>query len=156
MKKNIDAWLVVMVIIPVVLLFWPFAVWNDTIGVILRVIPSLAVQVLLFRVGRWNLVKILPILITGAFAAWGTYLYFTSSHWYNATFWGSLIADYVSPFISCLSALIVCFLARKKELLIDEERVNFVSETIEDISEERISELKKKYNLMEPEEKKVF
>ena len=125
-------------------------------GVILRVIPSLAVQVLLFRVGRLNLVKVLPILIAGAFATWGTYLYFTSSHWYNATFWGSLIADYVSPFISCLIALIACSLARKKKLSTDEKRVNFVSETIEDISEERISELKKKYNLMEPEEKKVF
>ena len=113
MKKNIDAWLVVMVIIPVVLLFWPFAVWNDTIGVILRVIPSLAVQVLLFRVGRWNLVKVLPILITGAFAAWGTYLFFTSPHWSNATA-GDLIADYVSPFIGCIVVLLACLLTKKK------------------------------------------
>lgn len=156
MKKNIDAWLVVAVIIPVVLLFWPFAVWNNTMGVILRVIPSLAVQVLLFRVGRWNLVKVLPILVAGAFAAWGTYLYFTSPHWRNATFWGSLIADYVSPFISCLIALIVCSWVRKKNFSTDEEKVSFVSEPIEDISEERILELKKKYNLMETEEKKVF
>ena len=35
---------------------------------------------------------------------------------------------------------------------VDGEGVNFVSEAIEDSSEERISELKEKYNLLEPEE----
>ena len=114
MKKTIDALLVVAVIIPIVLLFWPFAMWNNIMSVILRVIPAFAVQVLLFRVGKWNIIKPLPILITGALAAWGTYLYFTSPHWSNATFWGSLIADYASPFISCIIALIVCLLATKK------------------------------------------
>ena len=114
MKKTINTLLAVTVIIPIVLLFWPFAMWNNIMLVILRVIPSFAVQILLFRVGKWNIIKIIPILITGIFATWGTYLYFTSPHWVNATFWGSLIADYVSPFISCLSALIVCILAKKK------------------------------------------
>ena len=115
MKKTINALLVVAVIVPVVLLFWPFARWNDVMSLTLRVIPSLAVQVLLFRVGKWNIVKALPILIAGAFAAWGTYLYFTSPHWSNATFWDSLIADYVSPFISCVIALIACLLIKKKK-----------------------------------------
>lgn len=114
MKKTINTLLAVAVIIPIVLLFWPFAMWNNIMLVILRVIPSFAVQILLFRVGKWNIIKIIPILITGIFATWGTYLYFTSPHWVNATFWGSLIADYVSPFISCLNALIVCILAKKK------------------------------------------
>lgn len=115
MKKTINTLLIVAVIVPVVLLFWPFARWNDAMSLILRVIPSLAVQVLLFRVGKWNIVKALPVLLTGAEAAWGTYLYFTSPHWSNATFWGSLIADYVSPFISCLVALIACLLIKKKK-----------------------------------------
>ena len=115
MKKTINILLVVAVIIPIVLLFWPFAMWNDVISLILRVIPSLAVQVLLFRVGKWNIVKELPVLLTGAFAAWGTYLYFTSPHWNNATFWGGLIANYVSPFISCLIAFIACLLIKKKK-----------------------------------------
>lgn len=114
MKKTIDALLMVAVIIPIVLLFWPFAMWNNIITVILRVIPAFAVQVLLFRVGKWNIIMSLPILITGALAAWGTYLYFTSPNWSNATFWGSLITDYASPFISCIIALIVCLLATKK------------------------------------------
>ena len=115
MKKTINILLVVALIIPIVLLFWPFAMWNDVISLILRVIPSLAVQVLLFRVGKWNIVKALPILLTGAEAVWGTYLYFTSPHWSNATFWGSLIADYVSPFISCLVALAACLLIKEKQ-----------------------------------------
>ena len=115
MKKAINILLVVAVIVPVVLLFWPFAIWNDVMSVILRVIPSLAVQVLLFRVGKWNIVKALPVLLTGVETAWGTYLYFTSPHWSNATFWGSLIADYVSPFISCIIALIACLLIKKKK-----------------------------------------
>ncbi|MBR5316831.1 MAG: hypothetical protein IKU39_02950 [Lachnospiraceae bacterium] len=113
-KKIIDALLVIAVIIPIVLLFWPFAMWNDLMSVILRVIPSFAVQVLVLRVGKWNIIKALPILITGIFAVWGTYLYFTSPHWSNATFWGSLIADYASPFISCLVTLLVCILVKKK------------------------------------------
>jgi hypothetical protein len=115
MKKAINILLVVAVIVPVVLLFWPFAIWNDVMSVILRVIPSLAVQVLLFRVGKWNIVKALPVLLTGTFATWGTYLYFTSTHWSNATFWGSLIADYVLPFMACLVSLIACLLIKKKK-----------------------------------------
>ena len=114
MKKTINILLVVAVILPVVLLFWPFAMWNGVMSIILRIIPSLAVQVLLFRVGKWNIVKALPVLLTGAGAVWGTYLYFTSPHWSNATFWGSLVADYVSPFISCLVALIACCLIKKR------------------------------------------
>ena len=115
MKKTINILLVVAVIVPVVLLFGPCARWNDVMSVILRVIPSLAVQVLLFRIGKWNIVKVLPVLLTAAEAAWGTYLYFTSPHWSNASFWGSLIADYVSPFIACLVALIACLLIKKNK-----------------------------------------
>ena len=112
--KTVNSWLVVAIIVPVVLLFWPFAMWNDTMNVVLRVIPSLAAQVLLCRVGRWNCVKVIPAVLTGAFAAWGTYLYCTSPHWSNATFWGGLIADYVSPFISCGIILIVYLLLGKR------------------------------------------
>ena len=107
MKKNSNIWLAVATVIPVVLLFWPFAMWNDSVSVILRVIPSFAVQVLLFRLGKWNILKVLPVLIAGAFAAWGTFLYFTSPHWINATCW-DLLADYMSPFLSCLIALFFC------------------------------------------------
>mgnify|MGYP003312989786 CR=1 FL=1 len=43
---------------------------------------------------------------------------------------------------------------QKISFSVDENKVNFVSEAIEDISVERISELKEKYNLMEPEDGK--
>jgi len=115
MKKLIDTLLIFAVIIPFILLLWPFAMWNDVMSVILRIIPSFAVQVLLFRVGKWNIIRVLPVLVTCTLAGWGIYLYFTSPHWSNATFWGSLIADYASPFIACLVAWAVCFIARKKK-----------------------------------------
>ena len=114
MKKTTNILLVFSVIIPLVLLFWPFAEWTDAMSVILRIIPSVAVQVLLCRICKPNIVKAVPALLTGAFAAWGTYLFFTSPHWSNATF-GDLVADYVSPFIACLVALIACPLIKKKK-----------------------------------------
>ena len=113
-KKTTNILLVAAVILPIVLLFWPFAEWNNVMAIILRMIPSLAVQALLCRVGKVNIVKAIPALLTGAFAAWGTYLFFTSPHWSNATV-GDLIADYVSPFISCLVALVACLMIKKKK-----------------------------------------
>lgn len=114
MKKTMNIFLLITIIVPIVLLFWPFAMWNDIMSVVLRVIPSLAAQALLFRVGKQNIVKALPLLLTGAEATWGTYLYFTSPHWSNATF-GGMIADYVSPFISCVVVLIAYLLIKKKK-----------------------------------------
>ena len=104
MKKTIHILLVVAAIVPVVLLFWPFAEWNNAMSIILRVIPSMAVQVLFCRICRSDIVKTIPALLAGSFALWGTYLFFTSPHWINATV-GDLIADYVSPFICCVFAL---------------------------------------------------
>lgn len=83
MKRVVNILLTVAIVVPVVLLFWPFAAWNDAMSLILRVIPSVAGQVLLYRICNLNVVKVLPALLTGAFAAWGTYLYFTSPHWSN-------------------------------------------------------------------------
>ena len=115
MKKTINGFLTAAVIVPVVLLFWPFARWNDAMSLILRVIPSLAAQALFCRIGAWKKVKVIPAALTGAEAAWGTYLYFTSPHWSNATFWGSLMADYVSPFICCMIVLLVdLFICKRK------------------------------------------
>ena len=114
MKKTTNILLVFAVIIPLVLLFWPFAEWNDAMSVILRIIPSVAVQVLLCRICKLNIVKAVPALLTGTFAAWGTYLFFTSPHWSNATV-GDLVADYVSPFICCIVVFVVCLLIKKKK-----------------------------------------
>ena len=115
MKKTINILLLIVGIVPIILLLWPFAMWNDTMLLILRIIPSFAMQILLCRVGKHIIVKAIPLLLTGALATWGTYLFYTSSHWVNATFWGSLIADYVSPFICCIVVFIICLLTKKKK-----------------------------------------
>ncbi len=114
MKKTTNILLVFAAAIPLVLLFWPFAEWNDAMSVILRIIPSVAVQVLLCRICRLNIVKAIPTFLTGVLAAWGTHLFFTSPHWSNATV-GGLIADYVSPFICCIVVFVTYLLTKKKK-----------------------------------------
>lgn len=114
MKSVINTLLVFAVIVPIILLLWPFAMWNDVMQLLLRVIPAFAVQVLMFKNGKWNIVKWFPFMLTSVLAGWGTYLYFTSEHWTHATFWGSLVADYISPFLSCLVAMITCSLEKRR------------------------------------------
>ena len=114
MKNSINILLVFAVIIPLVLLFWPFATWHGIIALIFRIIPAIAAQVLVCRLCKSNIIKAIPTLLTGVFAAWGSYLFFTSSHWSNATA-GDLIVDYVSPFIGCIIVLLACFLTKKKK-----------------------------------------
>ncbi len=82
---------------------------------ILRMIPSLSAQILLCRAGKNAWVSAIPVVVTGALALWGTYLYFTSPHWENATI-GGLISDYVSPFICCAAVLAVYFIKRTNSL----------------------------------------
>ena len=113
MKKAINTLLVFAVIIPIVLLFWPFATWYGIMALILRIVPAIAVQALVYRICKSNIVRAIPALLTGTFAAWGTYLFFTSPHWSNATA-GDLITDYVSPFIGCIVVLLACLLTKKK------------------------------------------
>ena len=114
MKKIINTLLVFAVIIPLVLLFWPFAAWHGIMALILRMIPAVAVQALVCRMCKSNIVRSIPALLTGTLAAWGTYLFLTSPHWSNATA-GDLIADYVSPFIGCIIVLLICLPAKKKK-----------------------------------------
>ncbi len=116
MKKTVDSLLIAAVLIPLVLLFWPFVTWNEVMSVTLRVIPSVAAQVLLFRAGKQYIVRILPTLLATVVAIWGTYFYFTSPHWSDATVFG-LIADYVSPLISCTVALTACLLVKKAKTI---------------------------------------
>ena len=114
MKKTTNILLVFAIIIPIVLLFWPFAEWNDIMSVILRIIPAVAVQALSCRICKLNIAKAIPTFLAGVFAAWGTHLFFTSPHWSNATA-GDLIADYISPFICCVVILVTYLLAKKKK-----------------------------------------
>ena len=78
MKSRWNTWLLLGTIVPLVLHFWPFAYWSGTTLVILRIIPALCAQALLCRIEKHAMLKVLPLIITGALAAWGSYLYFTS------------------------------------------------------------------------------
>ncbi len=111
MKKATKVFLMFAIIFPLVLLFWPFAEWNDDMDLILRVIPAGATQALLLIVFTLNIVRAIPALLTGGFSVWGTYLFFTSPHWSNATV-GDLIVGYVSPFLACLVVLVACLLKK--------------------------------------------
>jgi len=113
MKKTADILLIFTVVIPLVLLFWPFATWHGAPALVLRLIPAFAAQTLLCRVTKSRLLRALPLVATFAMAAWGTYLFFTSEHWINVTVW-DLLADYASPFFGCAAALIVCAVTGKK------------------------------------------
>lgn len=107
MKK--DGWSVLLIagtLVPLVMLLWPFAWWGSIMQLILRVIPAVCVQLLLCRWDGCKTVKWIPLLVTGAAALWGMWLYFTSPHWGNAT-WIGLMCDYGSPCLSCAAVLAV-------------------------------------------------
>jgi hypothetical protein len=65
MKKNIVNLLLVLgVIVPVVMLLWPFVSWGDGMSLILRLIPSLSAQLLFCRVAKHKAIEAIPFLLT--------------------------------------------------------------------------------------------
>ena len=110
MRKSI---LTAGTVLPLVLLFWPFAQWNDTLDCILRVVPAISAQFLLCGLGKRDLARVIPLILTGMFALWGTYLFCTSPSWIYATL-GGLIADYISPFLGCAIAYALSTFKRRK------------------------------------------
>lgn len=107
-NSTVNALLLSGFILPLVLLLWPFAYWADWASLVFRVISALSVQALLCRIGKYPVIKAVPLIISGGIALWGTYLYFTSPHWSNATP-GMLVSDYVSMFIACAIVCGVCY-----------------------------------------------
>jgi len=117
MKKIIvNVLLVLGVIVPVTMLFWPFVSWGDAMSLILRIIPSLSAQLLFCRVAKHKAIEAIPFLLTGAFALWATDLYMTSPSWSGASFWKDYVAECLSPFLCCLAVyLMSVFLVERKE-----------------------------------------
>lgn len=76
--------LFLMFVISMLLLFWPFAVWGPVLSLLLRVVATFSVQILLYRTGKYPILKSIPVLITALIALWGTWLFCTSPHWSNA------------------------------------------------------------------------
>jgi len=125
MKKTVvNVLLVLGVIVPVTMLLWPFVSWGDAMSLILRIIPSLFVQILFCRLAKHKAIEAIPFLLTGAFALWATDLYMTSPSWSNASFW-SYVSDCLSPFFCCLAMYLVSvFLVERKEKYGGVERNN--------------------------------
>ncbi len=116
MKKVIvNILLVLGVIVPVTMLFWPFVSWGDAMSLILRIIPSLSVQLLFCRLAKHRAVEAIPFLLTGAFALWATDLYMTSPSWSGASFWKDYIAECVSPFLCCLMVYMVSIFQKERK-----------------------------------------
>ena len=113
-KSTINILCGVGILLPLILLFWPMSynMWSPMVSTLLRVIPAISAQVLFcgFRKNAW--LQILPLVLTGFLAGWGTFLYFTSESWADATFMG-LLADYVSPFIGCAIVLGIWHIKKK-------------------------------------------
>ena len=107
MKNSL---LIVGTVLPLVLLFWPFAQWGGSMSLLLRMLPAFSLQLLLCRFGRC---KALSLLLTGMLALWGTYLFCTSPSWVYATL-GGLIADYISPFLACAAAYVLSIFKKSK------------------------------------------
>lgn len=105
MKSTWTTLLIIGTVLPLVLLLWPFAMWGAAASLILRVIAAACGQALFCMLKLPRLLKGLPFAGTLCLALWGTWLYCTSSHWVNATL-SDLLADYVSPAISCAAVLI--------------------------------------------------
>ena len=112
-NKTVNSILLAGFFIPLILIFWPFAQWNETLNLILRIIPAISVQHLVCRSIKNEFMKAVPVAFSAAIALWGTYLFFTSDHWVNATA-ADLIADYVSMFICCATVYIVYKMKEKR------------------------------------------
>ena len=81
------------VILPLALLFWPFASWNGLPALLLRAIPAAVLQHLFCRRARRPWLEAAPLLAACALAVWGCVLFFTAPHWAGAEL-ADLIADY--------------------------------------------------------------
>ena len=91
------------IVLPLVLLLWPmpYIMWRPSVAAMLRIIPAVSAQVLLFRVTKSVWLRLAPLILTGFSACRGTFLFFTSEAWAGSGFSG-LLADCVSPLIGCM------------------------------------------------------
>ena len=106
MKHRSDFALAALAAAAAALHFWPMAYWSTETLVVFRVLAAFCLQLLLCRRSSPRFVARLPLLAAAGFAGWGTWLYFTSPHWQNASFTG-LFGGYISPAAACLAAMAV-------------------------------------------------
>lgn len=102
------------IVLPLVLLLWPmpFIMWHPLVATVLRMIPAISAQILFCGVTKFEWIRIVPLVLTGLLAGWGTLLYFTSESWVDSTFI-DLLADYISPFIGCVIVWGIWYIQKK-------------------------------------------
>lgn len=79
---------------------------GSALNFILRIVAAASAQVLFCVNIKQPWLRIIPLILTVAFALWGGWLFLTSDSWANATL-GDYFADYCTPTIGCA---LVCVL----------------------------------------------
>ena len=79
---------------------------GSVLDLILRIVVAASAQVLFCVNIKQPWLRIIPLILTVAFALWGGWLFLTSDSWVNATL-GDYIADYCTPALGCAAAYII-------------------------------------------------
>ena len=93
------------------------------LNVLLRILAAVFIQWLFCRLWKKKpLLKWLPVMVTGAAATWGFFLYLSAPSWVNAGF-GAFMRDYGTFFISCLATIFLWTVLRRVRRRVRQERV---------------------------------
>lgn len=79
---------------------------GSVLDLILRIVAAASAQVLLCVNIKQPWLRIIPLILTVAFALWGGWLFLTSDSWANVTV-GDYFADYCTPALGCAAAYII-------------------------------------------------
>ncbi len=79
---------------------------GDLIMFVLLMIAGGSVQTIVFLVFKPKGLKIAPVILAIAVAAWGTFLYLTAASWANAAV-TDLICDYCAPAVGAIASLVL-------------------------------------------------
>lgn len=86
---------------------------SAVLDLILRIVVAISAQVLFWVNIKQPLLRIIPLILTVAFALWGGWLFLTSDAWVNVSL-GDYFADYCTPALGCNITYILCMLVSKK------------------------------------------
>ena len=76
---------------------------GAALDLILRIVAAASAQVLFCVNIKQSWLRVIPLILTVAFALWGGWLFLTSDSWANVTF-GDYFADYCIPALGCAVA----------------------------------------------------
>lgn len=110
MKKSIVNWAaaIILCVSLFILLMQGFGqpFIGPVLDLILRIVAAASAQVLFCVNIKQPWLRIIPLILTVAFALWGGWQFLTSDSWVNATL-GDYIADYCTPALGCAAAYII-------------------------------------------------